>query len=255
MASKSIFKFDTSLLEQATRELAKENGKDLAKAFNKKMGWLLRRWLWLTPKSNYNKIVRQLGLQRKLYQSGEKVTKKGTLKFKGGWKIKGVAKKGNITTSGGESLPLIYALVSKRKKGSPFKGKTRKQGAKAMGIAVKKKYLARIRSIGYLKSGIASAQKPFLPFSSGGTQMPPEDNKQMKPTGRPKGFGTIASPGNRVLAVALSKTGTRRQGDRGLMRFALPALQKAYDIELADTVNYLEGELKKTARRLGVKTK
>ena len=93
---KSLLRFDTSALELAVRQISAENSKDLATAFNKKMGWLLRRWLWLTPKADRAKMVRQLGLQMKLYQSGEKTTKTGKiLKFKGGWKIKG-AGKGNL---------------------------------------------------------------------------------------------------------------------------------------------------------------
>lgn len=259
--AKNLFRFDTSSLELATRQLVAENGKDLSAAFNKKMGWLLRRWLWLTPKADRSKMVRQLGLQLKLYQSGEKVTKTGkTIKFKGGWRIKG-AGKGNVRSKRlsdrGEMFPLIFAIVNRRKGGSPFKGKTRAAGRRAMAKAVKRKAFFRTRSIGYLRSAIASAQKPFLPFSSGssGGVPPVENDSSLKPVGRHKGFGTLATPGNRVLAVAVDKSLTRAQGDKGLMKFALPALNKAYADELADTARYLEEVLTKTARRLGVKVR
>jgi hypothetical protein len=260
--TKPLFKFDTSQLELATRQLVAANGKDLSDAFNKKMGWLLRRWLWLTPKADKSKMVRQLGLQMKLYQSGEKVSKKTgkVLKFKGGWKIKG-AGRGNVRSKrlrdAGAMFPLIFAIINKRKGGSPFKGKTRAAGRRAMAKAVKRKTWFRTRSIGYLKSAIASAQKPFLPFSSGSSNgVPPAENDSaLKPVGRPKGFGTLATPGNRLLAVAVNKALTRKQGDRGLMKYALPALRKAYADELADTQGYLEQVLRKTARRVGVKTR
>lgn len=251
MSEKSLFKFDTSALEAATRALAAENGKDLARAFNKKMGWLLRRWLWLTPKADYARMARTLGLQLRLYQSGEKVTRTGkVLKFKGGWRIKGVRKNR-------DELPRIIAMIQKRKSGSPFKGKTRAAGARAMAQAIKRKIGARTRSIGYLKSAIASAQKPFLPFASGpGGGVPPvENDRSLKPVGRPKGFGTLAQPGSRVLAVAVDKSNTKRQGDKGLMKYARPALEKAYAAELADTEKYLNDVLYETARRLGIRAK
>jgi len=259
---KPLLRFDTSDLELAVRQLALDNGKDLAAAFNKKMGWLLRRWLWLTPKADRSKMIRQLGLQMKLYQSGEKTTKTGkVIKFKGGWKIKGAAKSSSVRSkrlsNGGASIPLIIAMISKYKKGSPYKGKTRAQGKRAMTKAIKRKAWFRNRSIGYLKSAIVSAQKPFLRFSSGSSGGVPaqEYDAQLKPVGRPKGFGTLATQGERVLAVAVNKATTRRQGDKGLMKYARPALQKAYADELADTEKFLNETMMKTARRLGVKTR
>ena len=223
------------------------------------MGWLLRRWLWLTKKADKSTMIRQLGLQMKLYQAGERSTKTGkTLKFKGGWKVRG-AGRGNIRSKNpsdaGKLFPLIVAIIQKRKGGSPYKGKSRAAGRRAMAKAVKRKAWFRQRSIAYLKSGIASAQKPFLKFSSGSTGVPQDNDPLLKPVGRPKGFGTIATPGNQVMAIAISKTNTRKQGDRGLMKFALPALHKAYADELADTVRQLEIELTKTARRVGVKVR
>ena len=254
--SNPLFKFDTSALELATRQLVAENGKDLATAFNKKMGWMLRRWLWLTPKADKNVMARKLGLQMKLYQSGEKTTKSGKkLKFKGGWKIKGAAKKGNSTTKTGASIPMIFSILSKRKSGSPFKGRSRSAGRKAMAKAVKKKIGARLKSISYLKSAIATAQKPFLSYSSGSNTVPQDNSSSLKPVGRPKGFGTLATAGNKVVAVAVNKAMTKRQGDKGLMKYALPALQKAYADELADTQAFLEKELRKTAQRLSIKTR
>jgi hypothetical protein len=123
-----------------------------------------------------------------------------------------------------------------------------------MKLAVKKKFGARARSIAYLRSAVASAQKPFLPFSSGssGGVPPVENDRDLKQVGRPKGFGTIAEPGNRFLAVAVDKSTTKRQGDKGLTRYTLPALQKAYADELRDTREFLDEVLLKTARGLGI---
>lgn len=251
MADKSLFKFDTSALEASVRQLTTANCKNLASAFNKKMGWLLRRWLWLTPRADYARMARDLGLQLRLYSGGEKTTKTGkVIRFKGGWKIKGVA-------SGRDQLPKIIAMISKSRKGSPFKGKTRAAGERAFAKAIKKKVGARARSMGYLKSAIASAQKPFLKFSSGSSNGVPEaiNENGMKPVGRPKGFGTIAEPGNRVLAVAVDKSITKRQKDKGLMKYSLPALRKAYADELADTERFLNETLYKSARSLGINAK
>lgn len=251
MAEKSIFAFDTSELEATVRQITAHNGKDLARALNKKMGWLLRRWLWNTPKADSAKAIRELGLQLKNYQAGEKKTKSGkVIKFKGGWKVKGAA-------TNSATLPMIIRMISRRKGGSPFKGKSRAEGARSMTRAISKRTKGRLRSIGYLKSAIASAQKPFLPFSSGaaGSVPPTDTSKNLKPTGRPKGFGTLATEGIRMMAVAVDKSTTKRQQDKGLMKFALPALQKAYRDELADTQKYLNDTLYDTARKLGVSAK
>lgn len=261
--AKPLLKLDTSDMELAVRQIVAENGKDLATAFNKKMGWLLRRWLWLTPKTDRAKMVRQLGLQQKLYQSGEKTTRTGKkIRFKGGWKVKG-AGRGNVRArrkgilTGGDDIPLIVAIISKHRHGSPYKGKTRAAGRRAMAKLVKKKSGLRLRSIGYLKSAIATAQKPFLRYCSGSSNGVPvqENDSSLKPVGRPKGFGTIAQPGPRVLAVAVNKALTRKQGDKGLMKYALPSLRKAYADELADTQRFLDETMRKTAARVGVKTR
>lgn len=256
-------KFDTSELELATRQLSAENGKDLATAFNKKMGWLLRRWLWETKKADYAKMARSLGMRLRMGKSGQKVTKTGKiLKFKGGWKANRVSSLGGSAGSfrskrladEGAMVPIIIAMISKRKSGSPYKGVSRSAGKSAMRAAIKKKFGARARSIGYLKSAIATAQKPFLPFSSGGRGLPPMD-RTVKQYGRPKGFGTLARAGNRMLAVAVDKSTTKRQGDKALRKYAEPALAKAYADELRDTREYLDKVLYETARKLGISAK
>lgn len=244
-------KFDTSELELATRQLATETGKDLAAAFNKKMGWLLRRWIWNTQKTDFPKMARTLGLRLRMSKAGEKKTKTGkTIKFKARWKASGKTFK-----TEDQAVPLIVAIIQKRKGGSPYKGKTRREGRRAMIAAVKKKFGARARSISYLKSAIASAQKPFLPFSSGNSPgAPPVDrDRNLKPVGKPKGFGTVAVAGTRMLAVAVDKSTTKRQGAKALLKYAKPALEKAYADELKDTREYLNKVLYDTARRLGIK--
>jgi hypothetical protein len=260
-AAQFPLRWDTSELASTAARLFALQGKDLAAGLNKKMGWLLRRWLWNTPKADYRELARTLGLQMRLGQSGEKTTKTGKrIKFKGGWKIKGAAKQGNVRSSriadAGGMFPLIFALVNKPGK-SPFKGKSRRAGARAMKKAVDKKWKARVRSISYLKSAIASAQKPFLPFSSGNSPSgPTQDNSSsLKPVGKPKGFGTPAQPGDRVQAVAVDASFTKRQGDKALRKYAIPAFQRAYRDELADTEAYLEKVLQDTARKVGVRTR
>ena len=249
MAGGSIVRIDTSELESVTRQLASATNKDVATAINKKMGWLLRRWMWITPKSDYNQMARSLGMKQKLYASGQKTTKTGkTIKFKGGWKVKGVGK-GNLKTDSG-SVAMLVAMISKSKHGSPYKGKTRSAGRQAMIAAVKKRFSARAKAVAYLKSGIATALKPFLKFASGSSAFPPDT--KAKQVGRAKGFGTVATPGQRVLAVAVSKTTTKRQKDKALLKYSLPALKQAYAEELADTKAYLNKTLYETARKLGI---
>ncbi len=261
--AKIPLKFDTSELELATRQLALENGKDLAAAFNKKMGWLLRRWLWNTEKTNFGKMARSLDLRLRMGKAGEKKTKTGRiLKFKSRWKIAGAEKihgaglvRSRRPEDAGATVPMIVAIIQKRRGGSPYRGISRAAGRRAMMKAVKKVSGARARSIGYLKSAIASAQKPFLPFSSGSSPgAPPVDSdRNLNPVGRQKGFGTLAVSGQRVLAVAVDKSTTKRQGGKALLKYAKPALEKAYADELKDTREYLDKVLYDTARRLGIK--
>jgi len=57
--------FDTSALEQATKELAALNDKELSVYLNKKMGWLHRRWLWNVKKADFQRIKKELGAELK----------------------------------------------------------------------------------------------------------------------------------------------------------------------------------------------
>lgn len=252
--------FDTSELEATTRQLATQLEKEVPAAFNKKMGWLLRRWLWHLKSANYAQMARALGLRLRLGRSGEKVTKTGkVIKFKARWKAGGKTFQNQLVRDikrGGDAVPLIVAMISKRTGGSPYKGVSRAAGRRAMRAAVKKKFGARARSIGYLRSAVASAQKPFLPFSSGPSAVPPiENDRSLRPVGRPKGFGTIAQPGNQPVAIAVDASITKRQRDQGLVKFSRPALEKAYAEELKDTQDFLNETLYQTARKLGISAK
>lgn len=254
--------FDTTELEAATRILAAHLKKDVPKAINKKMGWLLRRWLWYTPKADIGKIASSLNIRMRLGKSGEKTVKiKGvsrTIKFKGGWKM------AHGRTFGEAPLAALIIQARRRKSGagSPFKGVSRSKGASAMRKLVAKMTKARARSSGFLKSGIAAALKPFLPFaSSHGPGVPPIDrDKNLKPTGSGiTGIGQTATD-TVPMAIAIDRTLTKKSSkgvlsNKGMMKYARPALERAYKEETADTVAFLNKQLYETARALGISAK
>lgn len=238
--NKSLITLDTSELEAAVRQLSAHLGKDLPKALNKKMAWLLRRWFWKLPQVPATRINSQLGLRMRQTGSG-KWRRVGARTFK----------------RADQDVPLIVAIIQKR--GSPFKGVSRKEGLRRMKAAVKKISGARARSSGYLKSGVVSAMQPFLRFASGGRQASPP-RAGMKPTGRAKGFGFPAREGGTShTAIASDQTISRNRWSRNkkpedaaLRKYALPALREAYREELADTLEFLNKTLYDTARKVGI---
>lgn len=254
--------FDTTELQDATLKLSAQLGKDVPRAMNKKMGWLLRRWLWYTPKADIGKMASSLNVRLRLGKSGEKTVKvKGvsrTIKFKGGWKM------AHGRTYGEAPLAALIIQARQRKAGlgSPFKGVSRAKGASAMRKLVSKMTKARARSAGFLKSGIAAAFKPFLPFASSyGNGVPPIDrDRNLKPTG--SGITGIGQPATETMgfAVAIDRTLTKKSSkgvlsNKGMMKYARPALERAYKEETADTVEFLNKALYETARRLGISAK
>lgn len=254
--------FDTTELDAATTMLAAHLKKDVPKALNKKMGWLLRRWLWYTPKADIGKMSSSLKIRMRLGKSGEKKVKvKGvsrTIKFKGGWKM------AHGRTYGEAPLAALIIQARRRKsgEGSPFKGVSRAKGKSAMRKLVAKMTKARARSSGFLKSGIAAAQKPFLPFSSGnGNGVPPIDrDKNLKTVG--SGITGLGQPATDTtpMAIVIDRTLTKKSSkgvlsNKGMMKYAKPALERAYKEETADTVAYLNNALYETAIGLGIKAK
>jgi hypothetical protein len=233
----SPFKLDTSELEKTTRLLAELNGKDLATATNKKMGWLLRRWLWNTPKADRLEIGKQLSSLIYSFKGSRRTLKTAT----------------RYQSKGQQYEAPVAALII-----NSVRAKQGKKGlyGDAMAKAVKNLIGGRQRSSAYLKSGIATALKPFLPFASGGAGPPLEKGKELKPVGQPKGFGIPAQSSSGItVATAIDKTLTKRRGDAGLMKIAKPALEQAYRDELADTEKFYNEQLYQTAKKIGITCK
>jgi len=68
--------------------------------------------------------------------------------------------------------------------------------------------------------------------------------------GRAKSDGTFLRDEVRPFAMAANEAWTHLQGDAGLRKYALPALERAYQEELQDTIQYLNEELTKAANKV-----
>lgn len=235
------FKFDTSELENATRQLVAMNGKDLSTALNKKMGWIHRRWLWNVKKADFQRIKNELGVELKSV-----VGKRG-----------GVLKRKRLGFGDTyyNQLATLIIVSRYRKKGLsvPPKGKLKSEALKLV--------RSKIKSVNFLKSIIAQAGKPFFPAASGSGGPPKTQDEKIRPIGRTKGFGTLAKDGKKMVAVSVSKEWTKSRIDRkgrtsggeaGGEKYLKPGLEKAYADETADTVIFLNKQLYDTARKLGV---
>ena len=237
----------------ALKKLAYAKGKNMSDVVNKKLFYTARRAVWYTKAANASAIAKELGQN----VTGAKGKRAGSVTMKGQSLFNNRRNKEGTEESLAERLVNFYR-VKLGKKG--LSGEKLQKAARAL-------VGARLRSIGFLKAGwiaardsmkrqarIMSAPEGTL---AGGTKRAGVarlgDAEAAKPD-RNKAFARIwnqASYGN--------KRNPRRGGelyghDAALMKYGLPALEKAFREETADTMQELEKELRKSARAAGIKT-
>lgn len=110
----------------------------------------------------------------------------------------------------------------------------------------KKMKSARVKSVGYLKSGWLPALKAFGKVTN--------QNKKAKGVtarGIPKGFGRWAKDSISPKATFANKTGHAGGQPAALKKFGEPALARAFQSEARSMKRYLEKKMAQTTKRSG----
>ena len=244
----TYFRVDTREFSRAISLLAAAKKKDLANVVNKKLYYVARKSVWYTQVANYERIANELG------QNYTRATGKRSNSFK-------MVKHSTFNNARTASAPLAAILVNF------FRGKLGKSGLRgaAMVKEVQRFVGKRLRSIGFLKAGWIAARDVFK--SKAKILTAPEGTiaGKSKRTGVARlGGGIPAVPADRIYAAIWNQanylaeknpeTGQPYNHEKALIKYGLPALNKAFTEELADTKTELEKELRKSARGVGVKT-
>ena len=145
--------------------------------------------------------------------------------------------------------PLAALIINARRKKAGERGL---YGA-AMSEAIRAMLAARMRSIGFIKSGWLQAIKALLPFAD--TKGAPRSEGGVAEIGpSKKGYGIPASDGWTAKTVLGNTATTDRDTKAALFKFGQPALQRAFDAEERSMLAYIERKFKAGAAKAGVKT-
>lgn len=234
----------------ALRSYLKQTRRDLADVLNKKSYFIVRRAIWYTHKADRAKMIRELGAHE---VSELQKTATGELsRYKRG-KNAGQLRR-RRTFEFGEQGSLLNSRVGKiliaklRKTNQPI------PATKVLQRMAERFFQARLRSIAFLKSGWITARDGFKrAIRGGGFGLPPND-RDAKQYGRAKGDYRRASPGFRPVAMMINRAIAKGDKKNALHRFGQPALQRAFNEEIASMKDFvLNRELKASARRQGIK--
>lgn len=220
--------------------------RDLAESINTKLLYTSFGALARTPKANLLAIQTVLGP----VAVEETSTKVRFLKT-GGIKRGRVVRRNIFAAAAGREVPRLALIINARRK---KEGKQLLFGPE-MDREMNKVWLARKRSVAFLKSGWLPSIKTLRPLvkdRKGIAQM----DRSAKQIGKPKGFALPARSGNWKPRGEIVNTASAKRDDKGaLEKYGGPALQAAFDHEVASMKDYIARKLADSARRLGIKTR
>jgi len=238
----------------ALKKLAYAKGKNMSDVANKKLYYVARRAVWYTKTANASAIARELG-QNVTAAKGKRA---------GSVTMKGQSLFNNRKNKDGTEESLAARLVNF------YRVKLGKRGISGERLEKAARALvgARLRSIGFIKAGWIAARDAMKKQAK--IMTAPEGTLAggTKRAGVARLGGAMASKPDRNKAFASiwnqasygSKPNQRRGGepyghDEALQKYGLPALEKAFREETADTMRELEKEMRKSAHAAGFKTK
>jgi len=118
----------------------------------------------------------------------------------------------------------------------------------------------RVRASGFLKSGWLPAIKKLEPLAD--RRGIPKQDKSGKEFGKPKGFAKPARESWRTACTIQNDALPKSRGllsqiftnRTGALKFAGPALQRAFDFEVRSMKNYIARKMTESAQKLGIRT-
>lgn len=216
---------DKRQFDQALREYIPTTKKSLAQISNERGTNVAFRWQFHIPKADKAKIERELGVTRQVV-----VNRKG--------------KSSNKRTV--KPVKFVYALVNARQAAKGEEGLT----GSAMEKAARNFIASRVRSIAFFKAGcipiikkLARAAKKFVRF-----------DRSAKQYGVDKGDAIPARESFTPSCTLInSATGNGTTGSRALLKYGLPALQKAMNEEAQELLRHTHAKLQKDADKINAK--
>lgn len=145
-------------------------------------------------------------------------------------------------------VPRLAAIINARRRKAGKKGLEGPQMAEAM----QKVFGARVRSVAYLKSGWLPGVEQLEPYADRGGR-PPID-RRAKRYGRAKGGASVARPYWVSTAAIWNTAFSKRDHKEGFIKYGLPALQRAFDAEIASMKDYIERKMREQAIRQAIRT-
>jgi hypothetical protein len=225
-------RLNTREFDRTLRQYMEHSKRDWAQIFNTKGFFIARRATTETPKASAAKI-RALR-ERRIIGTGLKFGKNGPRK---------------VTVRDPLSTSRAALILQSRRRAAGEPGYT----AKELPAAVKKFIGARLRSIGYLKSGWIPAIKKLEPLAD--VRAKPRVDHSGKVFQQPKGGAKPARNLWRTTCEIFNAAATKKSGDEGLRKFGQAGLEAAFAAEMFSMKEYIERKLAARAKRLAIRTR
>ena len=229
--------------------LSAATNKSVPELVNKKLYFVARRAVWYTHIASFFKIAQELGQRFSKVKTGRR---KGKLTMKKGE---------TYNTSRKYDAPLAAILVNF------YRGKTGHRGLRgaAMKTAVQKFVGARMRSIGFLKAGWIAARDSMKKKARIKAAPDGAMDGKAKRAGVARLGGAAPARYDMSCSAAIwnqasygdglnPHTGNNYKHNEALMKYGLPALERAFAEETADTKTQLIKEINASAKSIGIRT-
>lgn len=231
-----VTRWDQRKFDEALEAYVKVSKRTLQQIVNSKLYYIARRALFNSPKADSYAIKTRLGgvvTVNRLNKKGKTVRRR----------------EAQLVTAAGASAPLAVLILQARYRNegldSPFKGKSRAAGARAMDQKLKAFLSASLRSVAFLKAGWLPSIKIMAPLADRKGE-PPTD-PAAKQVGRPKGDATPAEPGYSPQGVVVNLASARKDVKNALNKYLGPPLDMAFQDETASMWQYVEEHMKPDA--------
>lgn len=218
------FKLDTSVFERSLKTyLARLPAEKIPAALNKKAFFIALRAMSETPKVPPERIQRELDQQVFAKSENGSVT---------------AVKLGFVLAAKSASKKYRKAVATRKRKGKNWKLKLWR---KTVWQRYNRIRGARQRNAGFMRAGWLSVVKQLSPFVKSKAGAPPADRSGIKLYGS-RGNAIPAKPGWSPVVTITNSAQSLSDRHFGLITHGGPALQRAFNLETADTNAFLERE-------------
>lgn len=235
MESAVTFRIDMREFNQALKEYLEHTKRAEAYVLNKKALFVARGALRRTPSTQKGAITSSLGQIIRKRNGSEMILP--------------TLGKVHPNRVGKETEAPLAALIINARRARD--GRAGLYGAK-MTAAIEALIAARNRSRAFLKSGWIPAIRKLQPLVKESYGLSGAAGRAVQ-IGAPKGNAIPARPGEQCKAIIENAASGDHETNDALIKYGGPALQAAFDAEVASMERFLADELYKEARDVGIK--